>query len=109
MPSTRDPWRRSGSAFSATAPMTSSTAGGSTSSRRTASRCSTCSGCPSRKAGKNRLHLDVYVDDPKVWIERAEQLGATRLRMHDDPTDWFCVMADPGGNELCICRENEPH
>ncbi len=63
---------------------------------------------PEPKAGKNRLHLDIYVDDPTVWIERAEQLGATRLRLHDDPSDWFCVMADPAANEFCVCLETEP-
>jgi len=60
---------------------------------------------PEAKAGKNRLHLDVFVDDPRPWIARAEELGATSLRLHDDEADWFCVMADPAGNEFCICRE----
>jgi catechol 2,3-dioxygenase-like lactoylglutathione lyase family enzyme len=62
---------------------------------------------PEPKQGKNRLHLDVYVDDPQEWIDRAEKLGAERLRLHDDPADWFCVMADPAGNEFCVCREDE--
>jgi hypothetical protein len=35
-------------------------------------------------------------------------LGAARLRLHDDEKDWFCVMADPAGNEFCICREQNP-
>ena len=63
---------------------------------------------PEAKQVKNRLHLDVYVDDPFAWIARAEELGATRLRLHEDADDWFCVMADPGGNEFCICLEQEP-
>jgi predicted enzyme related to lactoylglutathione lyase len=62
---------------------------------------------PEAKAGKNRLHLDVFVDDPLDWIERAESLGAARLSLHDDPADWFCVMADPAGNEFCICQESQ--
>lgn len=60
---------------------------------------------PESKETKNRLHLDVFVDDPFEWIERAEALGATRLRLHDHDEDWFCVMADPAGNEFCLCRE----
>jgi hypothetical protein len=63
---------------------------------------------PEAKVGKNRLHLDVFVDDPEPWIERTEELGATRIRLHDSPTDWFQVMADPAGNEFCVCRENQP-
>lgn len=62
---------------------------------------------PEPKQVKNRLHIDVFVDDPREWIDRAEQLGAQRLRLHDDQADWFCVMADPAGNEFCICREDE--
>jgi hypothetical protein len=62
---------------------------------------------PEPKQAKNRLHLDVYVDDPEEWIDRATALGATTLNLHDDPDDWFCVMADPASNEFCICRESE--
>jgi hypothetical protein len=54
---------------------------------------------------KNRLHLDMYVHDPSEWIEQAELLDARPLSLHDDADDWFCVMADPAGNEFCICRE----
>ena len=63
---------------------------------------------PETKQGKNRLHLDLYVDDPPVWIERCEALGASQLRLNDDPNDWYFVMTDPEGNEFCICLENYP-
>lgn len=63
---------------------------------------------PEAKATKNRLHFDVYVDDPQAWIRRATELGATTVRLHDAPEDWFMVMLDPGGNEFCICLEREP-
>jgi Glyoxalase-like domain len=62
---------------------------------------------PERKELKNRLHLDVYVDDPEEWIARALELGATRLRLNDDENDWYQVMTDVEGNEFCICREDE--
>jgi Glyoxalase-like domain len=60
---------------------------------------------PEAKKGKNRLHFDLYVESPADCITRSESLGATRVRLHDDPSDWFHVMADPEGNEFCICRE----
>jgi hypothetical protein len=62
---------------------------------------------PEPKQLKNRLHLDRYVDDSLEWIDCAEQLGTQRLGLHDDPEDWFCVMADPVGNEICVCREDD--
>ena len=62
---------------------------------------------PEGKAGKNRLHLDVFVDDPEAWIDRALSLGASVVRRHEHDDDWFWVLADPEGNELCICRERE--
>jgi hypothetical protein len=30
------------------------------------------------------------------------------LWLSEDPDDWFQVLADPEGNEFCICRENQP-
>jgi hypothetical protein len=63
---------------------------------------------PENKVGKNRLHLDVFVTEPQAWIDRCVALGASRVRLHDDPGDWFQLMADPEGNEFCICQENLP-
>ena len=63
---------------------------------------------PEPKVGKNRLHIDVYVDEPLAWIDRALSLGASKVRLNDDQNDWFCVMNDPEDNEFCICLENEP-
>jgi hypothetical protein len=57
------------------------------------------------KVGKARIHLDVYVDDIAAEVDRLTALGAT-------PTDegWFeeegerwQIMADPEGNEFCVC------
>jgi hypothetical protein len=63
---------------------------------------------PEPKQGKNRLHFDVFVDDPDQWIDLAVSLGAVKVQLHDDQNDWFCVMHDPEGNEFCICLENAP-
>lgn len=62
---------------------------------------------PEAKATKNRLHLDLYVAEPEPFMEALEDLGAMRL---GEPVieggEWaFQVMADPVGNEFCVCRE----
>ena len=60
---------------------------------------------PEHKELKNRLHLDVFVDDPEEWIGQAEELGARVVDWHEEEGDWFCVLVDPAGNEFCICLE----
>ena len=75
---------------------------------------------PEEKAGKNRLHLDIYVTerDNSLPAERRVRLvddkvaelvslGATvRSRTEDfsDPDDavLYVVMNDPEGNEFCV-------
>ena len=56
------------------------------------------------KSGKNRMHLDLLVDDIDETARRFEALGATRLTenaRHEFGQTWY-VMADPEGNEFCI-------
>jgi hypothetical protein len=74
---------------------------------------------PEAKAGKNRLHLDVYTtarDDTLTWerrvalieakVDELVALGASVVRRTEgrDPGDEYCfvVMADPEGNEFCV-------
>lgn len=74
---------------------------------------------PETKAGKNRLHLDLYPtgrDDAVPFERRIEivearvgelvELGASveRRERHDDPDDpgYHVVMHDPEGNEFCV-------
>jgi hypothetical protein len=74
---------------------------------------------PESKAGKNRLHLDLYPtgrDDALPMERRIElveakvaelaRLGASaeRRARHDGPQDpvYFVVMHDPEGNEFCV-------
>jgi hypothetical protein len=74
---------------------------------------------PEGKAGKNRLHLDLYPtgrDDTLPQPRRIEivdakvaelvGLGASVLRRErdDDPDDpvYFVVLQDPEGNEFCV-------
>jgi hypothetical protein len=63
---------------------------------------------PEGKSIKNRLHLDIFVADPQPWIERCLDLGARKLWLSEEPDDWFQVMADPEGNEFCICWAHQP-
>jgi predicted enzyme related to lactoylglutathione lyase len=58
---------------------------------------------PEGKAGKNRLHLDLWVDDMEAEIGRAEALGARRVgEIVQEGEGSFQVMADPAGNEFCL-------
>jgi predicted enzyme related to lactoylglutathione lyase len=59
------------------------------------------------KVGKNRLHLDVYAPDLGAEASRLEDLGARRLtdEVVDEDGERWVVMADPEGNEFCVCEE----
>ncbi len=60
---------------------------------------------PEAKAVKNRLHLDLRTTAPAELLERLEGIGATPIGgRHDGKTcDWWQVLADPQGNEFCVC------
>lgn len=59
---------------------------------------------PEAKAGKNRMHLDIVVDDVEAEVRRLQALGAGRI---DDGvqslggTRWV-RMSDPEQNEFCV-------
>ena len=56
------------------------------------------------RPGKNRLHLDVKVDDRKEFEQHVIELGGSVLNeVSGEPgyPEWT-VMADPLGNEFCI-------
>ena len=60
---------------------------------------------PEPKTVKNRLHLDVEVEDIAAATEAAEALGATRVgEVHVDTAGSFQVLHDPEGNEWCVVR-----
>jgi hypothetical protein len=55
------------------------------------------------KATKNRLHLDVWVDDIPTATLAAEALGATRVGpLVTDSSEPFQILLDPAGNEFCL-------
>ncbi len=58
------------------------------------------------KAVKNRVHLDLFTADPEQLVAELLGAGATLVGapFGGDPWEWQ-VMADPEGNEFCVCRE----
>jgi predicted enzyme related to lactoylglutathione lyase len=61
------------------------------------------------KAGKNRMHLDIETPAVDDEVARLEGLGARRIV--DDAIEelgnrWV-VMADPEGNEFCVCNAGQ--
>lgn len=50
---------------------------------------------------RNRLHLDLYTDDPDAEVERLLRLGASLFRPREEDED-FVVLADPDGNLFCV-------
>lgn len=58
---------------------------------------------PEPKIGKNRIHIDLLVEQVERSVERAIELGATRVGgIIEEPTNRFQVMRDPEGNEFCL-------
>lgn len=60
---------------------------------------------PETKMIKNRMHVDLEVGDIEGAAARLEALGARRLSREpigEAGCRWI-VMADPEGNELCLC------
>jgi predicted enzyme related to lactoylglutathione lyase len=59
---------------------------------------------PEDKSGKNRVHLDLKVPDFEAEATRLEELGARRTSgvERELGASWI-VMADPEGNEFCVC------
>ena len=74
---------------------------------------------PEEKAGKNRLHLDLYptgrdnalpmqrrIEIVEAKVAELIRLGASAQRRtrYDDPEDpiYYVVMHDPEGNEFCV-------
>ncbi|NAZ77014.1 VOC family protein [Kineococcus sp. T13] len=60
---------------------------------------------PEPKRVKNRLHLDVRVQDIQAATAQAEVLGARRVgEVHRDRAGSFQVLLDPEGNEWCVVK-----
>ncbi len=50
----------------------------------------------------NKIHLDLYSDDPDAEAERLVTLGATKLKRFEEGDTYWWVLSDPKGNEFCI-------
>lgn len=63
---------------------------------------------PEGKTHKNRMHLDIEVDDIEGRASTLIALGASRVEgpRHEHGCRWI-VMADPEGNEFCLCLAEE--
>jgi catechol-2,3-dioxygenase len=57
------------------------------------------------KPAKNRLHLDIKPinRDQAAELDRLLGLGARQVDVGQGARNWF-VLADPEGNEFCLCR-----
>jgi predicted enzyme related to lactoylglutathione lyase len=57
------------------------------------------------RTGKNRMHLDIETSDVDTEVRRLEGIGAHRIERTartEHGTHWV-IMADPEGNEFCVC------
>lgn len=55
---------------------------------------------PEQKITKNRLHLDLRVNDRRAEAARLVSLGATVVPSQPNPD--LTTMLDPEGNEFCL-------
>ena len=58
---------------------------------------------PEPKSGKARIHFDLRVTDIEAEARRLETLGAQRIDIGQGPDPGWITMADPEGNEFCVC------
>lgn len=60
-----------------------------------------------KSSPKNRLHVDVEVDDAAAAVAQAEALGArvTGQAEQDPDGNGYVVLQDPEGNEFCFVQD----
>ena len=58
---------------------------------------------PEPKTSKTRVHFDIRVDDVEAKAHQLEALGARRIDVGQPGDAAFIPMADPEGNEFCVC------
>ena len=62
---------------------------------------------PEEKQTKNRLHVDVSVDDLEATTELVTSLGGSQVADYDEPDYRWRVMLDPHGNEFCLIPSDQ--
>ena len=65
---------------------------------------------PEAKTTKNRMHLDIDTRHVDSEVDRLCQLGAGRrdADAHCEHGTRWVVLADPEGNEFCVCDGGRP-
>jgi catechol 2,3-dioxygenase-like lactoylglutathione lyase family enzyme len=58
-------------------------------------------------SARDQMHFDLYSDDQEGEVRRLVGLGASYVRHNDDPKDPYVVLADPEGNEFCVCARTK--
>src|SRR5215831_6081604 len=58
---------------------------------------------PEPKTAKTRIHFDLRVPDIEAEARRLEALGARRIDIGQGDAPGWITMADPEGNEFCVC------
>ena len=58
---------------------------------------------PEPKTAKTRVHFDLRADDIEAKAKELEALGARRIDVGQPSDACFIPMADPEGNEFCVC------
>jgi len=58
---------------------------------------------PEPKTMKARIHFDLRVEDIETEARRLERLGARRIDIGQGADPGWIAMADPEGNEFCVC------
>jgi predicted enzyme related to lactoylglutathione lyase len=63
---------------------------------------------PERKHVKNRLHLDIDVDDVPSAMAHVRDLGGSIVEDVRQEFGYdFAIVADPEGNEFCLIRPSD--
>lgn len=63
---------------------------------------------PEANAAKNRLHLDIVVNDAAVAADEAVARGATIITsLQGSPSGGCVVLSDPWGNEFCFVADEQ--
>lgn len=58
---------------------------------------------PEDRVGKNRVHIDLESPGREADVRRLLDLGATQLGEGSAGPMRWSVLADPEGNEFCVC------
>jgi predicted enzyme related to lactoylglutathione lyase len=59
---------------------------------------------PEPKTVKNRVHLDLSVEDRAAEVERLKTIGAKVFEEKEEGGYRWTIMQDPEGNEFCVVQ-----